>query len=91
LTGLALAKAIGLSDTNRPTKTIGYDSLVYEFLPSTWSNSDPRKKLIKVRSLPTMCSGLEAMDMGLRDLNMAVALWQWFTCRKRSISTPQQV
>jgi CubicO group peptidase (beta-lactamase class C family) len=74
LTGLALAKAIELSDAGRLPKTIGYDSLAYHFLPATWGDSDPKKKLIKVRFLPTMCSGLEAMDMGIRDLNMALSL-----------------
>ena len=74
LTGLALAKTIELSDAGQLPRVIGYDSLAFRFLPAAWSDTDPRKKLIKVRSLPTMCSGLEAIDMGLRDLNTALAL-----------------
>lgn len=58
----------------RLAKKIGYDDFAYDYLPATWGDSDPRKKLIKVRDLPTMCSGLQAMDMGIRDLNTALAL-----------------
>ena len=74
LTGLVLAKLFELSDTGRLPKKIGYDDFAYKFLPASWSDSDPRKKLIKVRDLPTMCSGLEARDRGIRDLNMALSL-----------------
>jgi len=74
LTGLALAKLFELSDAGRLPKQIGYDDLAYRYLPGTWSNSDPGKKLIKVRDLPTMCSGLQPMDRGIRDVNMALAL-----------------
>ena len=80
LTGLALAKLFELSDAGRLPKKIGlvrqvgYDDLAYKYLPDAWGASDPRKKLIKVRDLPTMCSGLEAMDRGIRDLDMALAL-----------------
>jgi len=74
LTGLALAKLLELSDAGRLPRKIGYDDLAYRYLPAAWGDSDPRKKLIKVRDLPTMCSGLEAMDRGIRDLDMALAL-----------------
>ena len=65
LTGLALAKLFELSDAGRLPKKIGYDDFVYHYLPASWGDSELRKKLIKVRHLPTMCSGLEAMDMGI--------------------------
>jgi len=74
LTGLALAKLFELSDAGRLPRKIGYDDLAYHDLPATWGDSDPRKKLTKVRDLPTMCSGLQAMDRGIRDLNAALAL-----------------
>jgi CubicO group peptidase (beta-lactamase class C family) len=74
LTGLALAKLFELSDAGRLPRKIGYDDLAYHYLPTMWSDSDPRKKLIKVRDLPTMCSGLQPMDRGIRDVNMALAL-----------------
>ena len=74
LTGLALAKLFELSDAGRLPKKIGYDDLAYKYLLAAWSDADPRKKLIKVRDLPTMCSGLQAMDTGLRDLDMALSL-----------------
>ncbi len=74
LTGLALAKLFELSDAGRLPKKIGYDDFAHQYLPGTWGDSDPRRKLIKVRDLPTMCSGLEAMDRGIRDVNMALAL-----------------
>ncbi|RPH30978.1 class C beta-lactamase-related serine hydrolase, partial [bacterium] len=74
LTGLALAKLFELSDASQLPKKIGYDDFAYHYLPAAWSDSDSRKKLIKVRDLPTMCSGLEAMDRGIRDVNMALAL-----------------
>jgi CubicO group peptidase (beta-lactamase class C family) len=74
LTGLALAKLFELSDAGRLPKKIGYDDFACCYLPVTWGDSDPRKKLIRVRDLPTMCSGLQAMDRGIRDVNMALAL-----------------
>jgi len=74
LTGLALAKLFELSDAGRLPKKIGYDDLAFNYLPAEWADSDPRKKLIKVRDLPTMCSGLEPMDMGIRDRQMVLAL-----------------
>ncbi len=74
LTGLALAKLFELSDAGRISKKIGYDDFAYHYLPATWGDSDPRKKLIKVRDLPTMCSGLEAMDRGIKSLDMAMSL-----------------
>lgn len=74
LTGLALAKLFELSDAGQLPRNIGYDDLAYNYPPATWGQSDPPKKLIKVRDLPTMCSGLEAMDRGIRDLDMALSL-----------------
>ncbi len=74
LTGLALAKLFELSDAGRLPRKIGYDDLAYHYLTDAWGDSDPRKKLIKVRDLPTMCSGLQAMDRGIRDVNMALGL-----------------
>jgi hypothetical protein len=74
LTGLALAKLFELSDAGRLPGKIGYDDFAYHYLPAAWGDSDPRKKLIKVRDLPTMCCGLEARDRGIRDVNMALAL-----------------
>jgi CubicO group peptidase (beta-lactamase class C family) len=65
LTGLALAKLFELSDAGQLPKKIGYDDFAYHYLPAAWSDSDSRKKLIKAGDLPTMCSGLEAMDRGV--------------------------
>ncbi len=72
LTGLALAKLFELSDSGQISKKIGYDDFAYRYLPANWADSDSRRKLIKIRDLPTMCSGLEAR--GASTLKEALSL-----------------
>jgi CubicO group peptidase (beta-lactamase class C family) len=61
LTGLVLAKVLELSGKGL-LKKIGYDDFVYRYLPSAWSGRNSRRKLIKVKHLPTMCSEPQLAD-----------------------------
>jgi CubicO group peptidase (beta-lactamase class C family) len=62
LTGLALAKLFELSDGGQSARRIGYDDPVCDYLPPSWAEVDQRRRLVKVKYLPTMCSGLQAVD-----------------------------
>ena len=79
LTGLALAKLFDLSDAGQLAKKIGLESFAYDFLPATWGQADPRRKLIRIKHLMTMSSGLFAWDGG-RDLE-GLSRWDYFLTR----------
>src|SRR5262245_22102486 len=62
LGGLALALLTQMSDAGQLHQTFNLDDYAYKYLPSTWGNSDSRKKLIKVKHLLNMCSGLHGWE-----------------------------
>ncbi|MBI3461870.1 MAG: serine hydrolase, partial [Planctomycetes bacterium] len=64
LTGLVMAKLFDLSDAGQLPTTVGPDSFAYQYVPVSWGDSDPRRKLIRIRHLMTMSSGLQPRDGG---------------------------
>src|SRR5262245_5986004 len=62
LTGLAIAKLLDLSDRGQFAKSIRLDDPAHLFMPPSWAEGDPRRKLILVRHLLTMSSGQDPYD-----------------------------
>ena len=62
LTSLATLRMIDLSEMGRIPLQIDFDSLVHEYLPAAFSESDPEKKNIELRHLMTMSSGIRPAD-----------------------------
>lgn len=62
LTSLAMARLLDLSDQGQTSMPIGEDDLAYQFLPEEWGSADPPRRLIGIRHLMTMSSGLEWHD-----------------------------
>ncbi len=73
LTGLALAKLFELSDAGKTPKKIGYDAEIWQYLPAAWSQAEPGRKRIKVKHLPTMCSGLPRRAMGCQSCTRSIS------------------
>jgi CubicO group peptidase (beta-lactamase class C family) len=62
LTGLALGKLFDLSNAGELDTSIDAESFVYQYLPSTFGDSDPLKREIKVKHFMTMSSGIQSAD-----------------------------
>jgi len=62
LTSLAMAKLLDLSDDGFGPRPIGLEDFAFEFLPASWGNEDPARRLIKIKHLLSMSSGLELHD-----------------------------
>jgi CubicO group peptidase (beta-lactamase class C family) len=62
MTGLAMAKVFDLSQTGALTSAIDPESFAYQYLPSSWGAADARRRIIRIKHLLTMSSGLEPHD-----------------------------
>jgi CubicO group peptidase (beta-lactamase class C family) len=62
LLGMASARIFDLSDAGQLGTLISPDSLVADFLPSTWNQDDARRTEVTVRRLLTMSSGIDPWD-----------------------------
>jgi CubicO group peptidase (beta-lactamase class C family) len=62
LTGLTTMKLFDLSDAGQLSTTVGPDSFVHTYLPTSWGNADPRRKDIRIKHILGMASGLEPDD-----------------------------
>ena len=62
LTSLATVRMIDLSEMGHLPRSIGFDSLVYDYLPEAFGDSGPQKKSIEIRHLMTMSSGIRPAD-----------------------------
>ncbi|MBI4624293.1 MAG: DUF5060 domain-containing protein [Verrucomicrobia bacterium] len=78
LTGLAMAKLFDLSDAGQLAKTIGPESFAYVYLPASWGDADPRRKLIRIKHLMTMSSGLYPWDAGSLE---GMPRWDYYLTR----------
>jgi CubicO group peptidase (beta-lactamase class C family) len=85
LTALAMARLFDLSDAGQVSQKIGPESFAYEYLPASWGDADPRRKLIRIRHLLTMTSGLEPRDGGGTD-----GLPRWEFVLTRPVEAPPE-
>jgi CubicO group peptidase (beta-lactamase class C family) len=68
LTALSVAKLCELSEAGRFQKTVSFDEPAWKYLPSAWSEKEPRRKAILLRHMLTMSSGLDPYDGPYSDL-----------------------
>lgn len=62
LTALALAKLFDLSDAEKLPQRIDVEDAAWPFLPAKWAETEPARKLLRIRHLLTMTSGLTPYD-----------------------------
>lgn len=62
LTALALAKLFDLSRAGLLPRPVEPESLVYEYLPREFGDSDPLKRRIRVKHFMSMSSGIQPAD-----------------------------
>ena len=60
--GPCFARLFDQSARGELSKTITPESYVYQYMPSSWSAVDVRRKQIKIKHILTMTSGLKAFD-----------------------------
>ena len=61
-TGLALGKLFDLSNSGQLATLIDPESLVHQYLPAEFGDSDPLKREIRVKHFMTMSSGIQSAD-----------------------------
>lgn len=62
LTAIAMAKLFDLSDQGQLSQTIGPEDFAYHYLPASWGSNDSPRRLIQIKHLMSMSSGLEPND-----------------------------